>query len=161
MVAHTELGWDPQRLENPREAGRYLRELFHAGEMLRCYDIDAVGAEIASGSFRIDGMIIAPCSMGTLSAVAHGASGNLLERAADVCLKERRPLVVAPREAPYNQIHLENMLALSRYGAVIMPASPAFYSGPRTIEELAGFFVLRLLDQLGLREPSAQRWHGM
>lgn len=119
-----------------------------------------VGMTGASGSFGVDRMVIAPCSMGTLSAIAHGVSGNLLERAADVCLKERRPLAAVPREAPYNQIHLENMLALSRYGAVIMPASPAFYSGPQTIEALVDFFVVRLLDQLGMRDAAAGRWSG-
>lgn len=102
-----------------------------------------------------------PCSMGTLSAICHGSSHNLLERAADVCLKERRPLVIVPREAPYNQIHLENMTKLSGYGAVIMPASPGFYSRPRTIEELVDFFVTRILDQMGIREPSECRWTGM
>lgn len=161
LAVQAELGWKGERMTGNGEAEAYLRELFQTGEALRCYNIDAVDAAIASGSFSVDGMIIAPCSMGTLSAVTHGASGNLLERAADVCLKERRPLIVVPREAPYNQIHLENMLALSRCGAVIMPASPGFYSGPKTIEELVGFFVIRLLDQLGLRDLTARRWGGM
>lgn len=161
LVTRAELGWEANRLKESGEAQTYLRELFQTGDALRCYDIDAVGADIASGSFGADGMIIVPCSMGTLSAVAHGGSRNLLERAADVCLKERRPLVVVPREAPYSQIHLENMLALSRYGAVIMPASPAFYGGPETIEALVDFFVARLLDQLGLRDAAAGRWSGI
>lgn len=109
----------------------------------------------------MDAMIVVPCSMGTLSAICHGSSHNLLERAADVCLKERRPLVIVPREAPYNQIHLENMTKLSGYGAVIMPASPGFYSRPRTIEEMVDFFVTRILDQMGIHEPSESRWTGM
>lgn len=159
LVAQEELSWDAASME-PGRLEPYLRELFGAGENLSCYDVGEIGASIASGSFGIDGMVISPCSMGTLSAVAHGASGNLLERAADVCLKERRPLIVVPREAPYNPIHLENMLALSRSGAVVMPASPAFYTRPQTIDELVDFFILRLLDQLGFREAPDARWKG-
>lgn len=161
MVTSAELGWEETRLQDAASMQSYLRSLFPCPGRLFCYDIGAIGADVASGSFPIDGMVILPCSMGTLSAVARGASQNLMERAADVCLKERRTLVLVPREAPYNQIHLENMLALARYGAVIMPASPGFYSGPKTIEELVDFFAARVLDQLGVRDDTVRRWTGI
>ena len=109
----------------------------------------------------MDGMAVVPCSMGTLSAIANGASHNLLERAADVALKERKPLVLAVRETPFNTIHLQNMLTLSQCGAVIMPACPSFYHGPSSLEELADFFAARLLDQLGLSDETIPRWDGM
>lgn len=157
LVAASELGWEEARLEDEV----YLRSLFRAGEALHCHPIDAIGASIASGSFPVDGMVILPCSMGTLSGVARGASQNLLERAADVCLKERRTLILVPREAPFNQIHLENMLSLSRCGAVIMPACPSFYHGPETIGDLVEFFCARVLDQLGLRDDKVKRWSGL
>lgn len=161
MVANSELGWDIGQDTPAAEVEEFLRKQFDNREQIHSYDIHAIGAPIASGSFGVDGMIVVPCSMGTLSAICHGSSHNLLERAADVCLKERRPLVIVPREAPYNQIHLENMMKLSGCGAVMMPASPGFYSGPKTIEELVDFFVIRMLDQLGIREHSDKRWEGM
>ena len=159
LVAETELGWDRAALEQDRTQA--LRMQFGGAADLFCYDINAIGANIASGSFRMDGMVVLPCSMGTLSQIAHGASQNLLERAADVCLKERRRLVLVPREAPYNQIHLENMLTLIRCGAVIMPASPGFYHNPGTVEELVDFFCARVLDQLGVEDNTVPRWQGM
>lgn len=159
MVCAAELGWDADGLE--RDQQTYLRGQFGCADRLFCYDNDAIGADIASGSFRMSGMVILPCSMGTLSQVARGASQNLLERAADVCLKERRTLVVVPREAPYNQIHLENMLSLTRCGAVMMPASPGFYHNPGSIEELVDFFCARVLDQLGVEDTTVRRWSGM
>lgn len=161
LVAQSELGWQIGQETPAGEVEGYLQEIFGSKELICSYDVRAIGAIIASGSWGADGMIVAPCSMGTLSAICHGASHNLLERAADVCLKERRPLVIVPREAPYNQIHLENMTKLSGYGAVIMPASPGFYSRPRTIDELVDFFVTRILDQVGIHEPSNCRWAGM
>ena len=159
LVSETELGWDRAALEQNRTQA--LRAQFGGAANLFCYDINAIGANIASGSFRMDGMVVLPCSMGTLSQIAHGASQNLLERAADVCLKERRRLVLVPREAPYNQIHLENMLTLIRCGAVIMPASPGFYHNPGTVEELVDFFCARVLDQLGVEDNTVPRWQGM
>ncbi|WP_308751907.1 flavin prenyltransferase UbiX [uncultured Anaerotruncus sp.] len=159
MVSREERDWEagtPEALE------RCLRERCGAPEeLLRVYPIHAVGADIASGSFHSDGMIVLPCSMGTLSSIAHGASHNLLERAADVMLKERLPLLLVPREAPYNTIHLENMLTLSRLGVILVPASPAFYHRPHSVDELVDFFVTRLLDQLGIREECPARWRGM
>ena len=119
------------------------------------------GAAISSGSFQTDGMIIAPCSMKTLAGIRTGYADGLIPRAADVTLKERRPLVLVPRETPLSEIHLENMLALSRMGARIVPPMPAFYSRPKTIDELVEHVVVRVLDQLDIQVPSTQRWDGM
>jgi len=119
-----------------------------------------MGAVISSGSFRTDGMIIAPCSAKTLGAIAHGYGDNLVHRAADVVLKERRRLVLAIREAPLSEIHLENMLRLSRMGAVILPPVPAFYNHPQTVDDIVEHTVARILDQFGIEVPSAIRWAG-
>lgn len=113
---------------------------------------------VASGSAAPKQMVIAPCSMGTLSAIAHGASDNLIERAADVVIKERGQLILMPRETPYSTIHLENMLALSRLGVTIMPASPGFYHRPATVDELVNFMVSRVLDHLGVPQQLTARW---
>jgi 4-hydroxy-3-polyprenylbenzoate decarboxylase len=126
--------------------------------VLRVYDDRDRGAAPASGSALSAGMVICPCSMGTMSAIAVGASRSLVERAADVTLKERRRLILVPREAPYSAIHLENMMTLTRAGAVILPASPGFYHRPRTIGDLVDFVVARVLDQLGLEQTLAPRW---
>jgi flavin prenyltransferase len=119
------------------------------------------GAPISSGSFRTDGMVIAPCSAKTLAAVANGFSHNLVCRAADVVLKERRPLVLAVRETPLHAIHLRNMLTLAEMGVVIAPPTPAFYHRPDSLDDLVDQTVLRLLDQLGVELPSAARWTGI
>jgi 4-hydroxy-3-polyprenylbenzoate decarboxylase len=119
-----------------------------------------MGAVIASGSFRTDGMIIAPCSAKTLAAIAHGYSDNLVHRAADVILKERRRLVLTVREAPLSEIHLENMLKLARMGTVILPPMPAFYNHPQTVDDVVEHTVARILDQFGIEVPSAMRWSG-
>ena len=118
------------------------------------------GASISSGSFVTMGMVIAPCSVRTLAAIAHGLGDNLVHRAADVVLKERRKLVLAVREAPLSEIHLENMLKLSRMGVVITPPVPAFYSKPTTIDEMVNYTCARLLDQFGLHVDTA-RWGGL
>jgi len=112
----------------------------------------------ASGSGEKAPLVICPCSTGTLSALATGASNNLIERAGDVALKERRQLILVPREAPYSEVHLENMLRLTRMGAVVMPASPGFYHKPNSIEDLVDFVVARLLDHLGLPQDLMPRW---
>lgn len=112
----------------------------------------------ASGSGEKAPLVVCPCSTGTLSALATGASNNLIERAGDVALKERRPLILVPREAPYSEVHLENMLKLTRMGAVIMPASPGFYHSPRSIEDLVDFVVARLLDHLDIPQDLMPRW---
>ncbi|HZN61760.1 MAG TPA: UbiX family flavin prenyltransferase, partial [Planctomycetota bacterium] len=112
----------------------------------------------ASGSFRHDGMAVVPCSMGTLGRIAHGVSSGLADRAADVCLKERRKLVLVPRETPYSTIHLENMLKLSQAGAIVLPASPGLYAGATTVEQLVDFVVSRALDHLGVENNLMQRY---
>ena len=117
-------------------------------------------ASISSGSFSHDGMIITPCSVRTLGAIAHGLCDNLISRAADVTLKERRRLVLVVRESPLNEMHLENMLRVTRAGAVIVPPVPAFYNHPTGIDDLVSHIVARTLDQLGLDDPHARRWKG-
>ncbi len=119
-----------------------------------------LGADISSGSFRQDGMALVPCSAGALGRIAAGVSESLVSRAADVCLKERRPLVLCLRETPLNRIHLENMLRVHDAGAVVMPIMPGFYSGPKSLDDLFDTFATRVLDQLGLSEPDARRWRG-
>jgi 4-hydroxy-3-polyprenylbenzoate decarboxylase len=116
------------------------------------------GARPASGSARNAGMVICPCSMGTVAAIAAGTSRSLVERAADVALKERRPLVLVPRETPLSAIHLENMLRVTRAGAVVLPAAPGFYHRPSTIAELVDFVVARVLDHLGVEHAVGHRW---
>ena len=119
-----------------------------------------MGAAISSGSFRTDGMVIAPCSAKTLAAIAHGFGENLVHRAADVVLKERRKLVLVVREAPLSDIHLENMLKLSRMGSVVLPPMPAFYNHPRTVDDVVEHTVSRVLDQFGLDVGGVERWSG-
>jgi len=117
-------------------------------------------APFASGSFPILGMVIVPCTMGTLGAIANGLSQNLIHRAADVCLKERRRLVIVARETPLNQIHLTNMLHLARAGGIILPAMPGFYNRPQTVEDLVHFIVARILDQFGIPQTLVAPWSG-
>ncbi|HEU4564251.1 MAG TPA: flavin prenyltransferase UbiX [Gemmatimonadaceae bacterium] len=116
------------------------------------------GASPASGSARSAGMVICPCSMGTLSAIAHGSSRSLIERAADVALKERRRLVLVPRETPLSEIHLDNMLRITRAGAIVLPAAPGFYHRPARVEELVDFVVARVLDHVGVEHDLGRRW---
>ncbi len=117
-----------------------------------------IGAPIASGSYPIDAMIVLPCSMGTLGGIAHGLAGNLIERAADVCLKERRRLVLCVRETPLNLIHLRNMAAVTEAGATVFPLIPTFYNHPQTIEDIARNYVHRVLQHIGLPQPGAFAW---
>lgn len=124
------------------------------------YPVDDIGARIASGSFRADAMCVAPCSMKTLGAIANGLADNLLCRAADVMLKERRNLVLAVRETPLSPVHLENMLKLARLGVGIAPACPAFYHHPATIDDVVNAYAGRLLDCLGVENDLAPRWAG-
>jgi polyprenyl P-hydroxybenzoate/phenylacrylic acid decarboxylase-like protein len=125
------------------------------------HNVRDVGASIASGSFITEGMVVAPCSMKTLSAVAHAYSDNLIARAADVVLKERRRLVLITREAPLNLAHLRNMVAVTEMGGVIFPPVPAFYSGATTIDELVNHTVGRVLDLFGVQHDSIARWRGI
>jgi 4-hydroxy-3-polyprenylbenzoate decarboxylase len=124
------------------------------------YAVGDVGAALASGSFLTLGMVILPCSMRTLGCIAHGVGDNLIHRAADVVLKERRRLVLAVREAPLSEIHLENMLKLARMGVTISPLTPAFYNHPETVDDIVSYSVTRLLDQFGLNRDVAERWTG-
>ena len=137
-----------------------LSSLFAAPlrERLRVHSLAAVEAAPASGSAGIVATIVVPCSMGTLARVAHGFSSNLVERAADVALKEGRPLIVVPRETPLSVLHLQNMLELARLGAIVLPAMPGFYHRPQTIAELVDFVVGKILDRLGVEHALVQRW---
>ena len=119
-----------------------------------------MGAAISSGSFQTAGMIVVPCSARTLAAIAHGFGDSLIHRAADVVLKERRKLLLAVREAPLSDVHLENMLKLSRMGVVILPPMPAFYNNPRSLADIVEHTVARMLDQYGVEVPGAARWAG-
>ena len=125
------------------------------------YPVDHVGANIASGSFQCDAMVIAPCSMRTLGAVAHALSDNLITRAADVMLKERRRLILMVRESPLNLAHLRNMTSVTEMGAIVFPPVPAFYHRPQTVAELVDHTVSRVVDLLGVPQPQAPRWNGL
>jgi 4-hydroxy-3-polyprenylbenzoate decarboxylase len=115
-------------------------------------------AIISSGSFQTDGMIIAPCSMKTLAALSYGFTDNLLVRAADVCLKEKRKLIIVPRESPLNEVHLENMLRLARMGVTVVPPMPAFYNKPENIDDIINHTVARILDQINVQNSITKRW---
>ncbi|RLL53310.1 UbiX family flavin prenyltransferase [Mariprofundus sp. EBB-1] len=127
-------------------------------ESIRCYSLNDWFSPTASGSAGIRKMVVVPCSMGTLARIACGASDNLIERAADVILKERRQLILVPRETPLSSIHLENMLKLSQMGAHIIPAMPGFYHRPETLDDIINFLVDRILDHLDIHNPEAKKW---
>jgi 4-hydroxy-3-polyprenylbenzoate decarboxylase len=143
----------------PREGERFFRERYGGREgKLAVYAREDWMAPVASGSNPADAMAICPCSMGTLGAIAGGLADNLIERAADVMLKERRPLVLVPRETPLSTIHLTNMLRLAEAGAVILPPAPGFYTHPQTVADLVDFVVARVLDQLRVPHTLVARW---
>jgi len=151
----TELSWP----SNPNELSKQLCMRYGVDEQqLRVCGESEWAAPIASGSSAVDAMVVCPCSMGSLSSIAVGASANLLERAADVILKERKKLVLVPRETPFSDIHLENMLRLSRMGTVILPANPGFYNKPQSVEEIVDFMVARILDHLDIVQKLQPRW---
>ena len=142
-----------QELDMDRAAVEALADVVHAAR--------DVGAAIASGSFQCDGMVIAPCSMRTLAAVAHGLADNLITRAADVMLKERRRLILMVRETPLNLAHLRNMTSVTEMGGIIFPPVPSFYHRPQSVAELVDQTVSRVVDLLGLPQPQAPRWGGL
>ena len=143
----------------PAAQESFLTELYGAAEgQIRVFGRENWFAPVASGSGAPSSMVICPCSTGTLSAVATGASNNLIERAADVTLKERRKLILVPREAPYSEIHLEHMLKLTRMGAVVVPASPGFYHKPESVNDMVDFIVARILSQLDLQQDLMPAW---
>ncbi|MBC6905766.1 UbiX family flavin prenyltransferase [Saccharophagus sp. K07] len=147
--------------EGLAEQQAWFAKTFPSGPgQLRLFDREDWFSPVASGSGAPDAMVICPASGGTLSALACGASNNLIERAGDVALKERRKLILVPREAPYSQVHLENMLKLTQMGAVILPASPGFYQNPKSIEDLVDFVVARIMDQLGISQSLLPPWGG-
>ena len=157
IVARQEMSLElPSR---PADTQSFLRERF-AGTpgILDVYGREEWFAPMASGSNPPDAMVVCPCTMGTLAAIAQGLASNLIERAADVALKEGRKLVLVPRETPLSAIHLENMLRLSRAGAVILPPNPGFYHHPQTVGDLVDFVVARILDQLAVEHTLMQRW---
>lgn len=152
-VLHDELGWNASRRQETLE--------LHFGGLpgkLIYHPVQDIGASIASGSFRTKGMVIVPCSMGTLSGIAHGSSDNLLERTADVMLKEGRRLIIVPRETPLHAIHLENMLKLAQLGVTVIPAMPAFYQQPKTLEDIVRFLVGKVLDSMEVEHELFTRW---
>ena len=158
-VARVELGVD-LRTADAKSINQWIG-LPPASRLIHLHRLDNIAARPSSGSHPQEGMVIVPCSMGTLGAIASGAGTNLIHRAADVTLKESRRLVIVPRETPYNAIHLENMLRLSRAGAHIIPASPGFYHRPETIESLVDHLVFRILDHLGVPHSQSTQWQGL
>ncbi|MDF2465898.1 MAG: UbiX family flavin prenyltransferase [Ramlibacter sp.] len=150
----SEAGW--RNVEHEQELSRAAVEaLAH-----RVHDVRDVGASIASGSFRCSGMVIAPCSMRTLAAVAHGLGDNLITRSADVMLKERRRLVLMVRESPFNLAHLRNMVSVTEMGAIVCPPLPAFYTRPRTVANIVDSSLARVLDLLDVQHSLSLRWEG-
>ncbi|GLI07248.1 flavin prenyltransferase UbiX [Paenibacillus tyrfis] len=154
-VLKEELGWDASKRQ---ESVRLHFESDNWPGKLEYVPVQDIGAKTASGSFRTQGMVVVPCSMGTLSGIANGASDNLLERTADVMLKEGRKLIIVPRETPLHAIHLENMLKLARLGVRILPAMPAFYQGPQTLDDMIDFVVGKILDCMEIEHQLYKRW---
>ncbi|MFD0586902.1 UbiX family flavin prenyltransferase [Paenibacillus sp. GCM10027627] len=154
-VIKEELGWETTRRADTLE--RAFPGSIGEGKLIYHPNGD-IGASIASGSFRVEGMLIMPCSMGTLASIAHGSSNNLLARAADVMLKEGRKLLLVPRETPLHAIHLENMLTLARLGVKIVPAMPAFYFKPQSMDEMVNFLVGKVLDNVDIEHDLYRRW---
>ncbi|BCB28464.1 flavin prenyltransferase UbiX [Sulfurimicrobium lacus] len=157
IVAKQELGLNFP--SSSRDLQLQLRERYtHLTGSLKVFGREEWFAPIASGSGAADAMVVCPCTMGTLAAIATGMSDNLIERAADVMLKEQRKLILVPREMPFSAIHLENMLKLARLGTVILPANPGFYHHPKTVQDVVDFVVARILDHLGVPHQLMARW---
>ncbi len=150
---------DEQLPGNTQAQAEYLQQRFNAKDgQIQVFGKQQWMASVASGSGAPAKMVVCPCSTGALSAIACGASNNLIERAADVALKERRQLILVPREAPYSEIHLEHMLKLTRMGTVVIPASPGFYNKPQSVEDMIDFVVARILNQLHIEQDLMPRW---
>ncbi len=147
-----------QRSEIRKENSHLPSLISHLSELLNVWSHNDIAASISSGSYRTSGMIIIPASMGTIGAIASGTSDNLITRAADVCLKERRKLILVPRETPLSSIHLENLLKLSRAGAIIAPACPGFYHNPKELNDVIHFVVGKVLDLIGIDHSLFKRW---
>lgn len=153
METELKLSGSPQKMQQK------LADYFNADPaLISVYSKDQWTAPPASGSSVADAMVVCPCSMGSLASIAVGSSENLIHRAADVAIKERRTLILVPRETPFSSIHLENMLKLSRLGVVILPPNPGFYHGANSVAELVNFIVARILDQLGIDNDLSPRW---
>ncbi|MBI2951737.1 UbiX family flavin prenyltransferase [bacterium] len=157
MLLKDEAGFDGKRSDLRSFLADAYGQAVEAGE-LEQHNFHDLASPLASGSVRSDGMVVVPCTMKALAGVAHGSSGNLIERAADVALKERRTLILVPREAPFNLIHLRNLLAAAEAGAIILPAMPAFYQKPRTFDDLADFIAGRVLNLLQIPHELFKPW---
>ncbi len=150
---------DLQLPARPRDMQKYLTSLYGADDdQIQVFGKEEWTAPVASGSGAPEAMVVCPCTTGTLSAIACGSSNNLIERAADVVLKERKKLILVPRESPFSEIHLENMLKLARIGAIIMPPNPGFYYQPKKVQDIIDFVVARILDHLGVEHQLLPRW---
>ncbi len=157
MLLRDEAGFDGKQ----RDFGGFIRKLYGVSvDNMALHPLKNLAATLASGSAQSDGMVVVPCSMKTLAGIAHGLSRNLIERAADVTLKERRTLIIVPRETPMNLIQLRNMVAVAEAGAVVVPAMPAFYQKPETFDDLADFVVGRILSLLGIEHDLYPAWAG-
>ena len=149
---------DAAKINIRQETDRAVSAVRELGDVV--HNVDNIGAEPASGSFETEGMIVTPCSMKTLAAIANGLSGNLITRAADVTLKERRPLVLMPRETPFNRIHLENMLSVTDAGGLVVPPFPSFYQRPDSIDAMVSYTMSRALSHLGVSFDHDE-WNGL
>jgi len=153
----SQTGQKVMEYETGMTIGPEFAEAYPEGKLV-IHPYDDLFASISSGSYKTDGMVIVPCSMTTLGEIATGSSRNLLGRAADVCIKERRKLVLVPRELPFSTIHLRNMLSLSEMGVVILPANPGFYHRPQSVNDIVDFIVSRILDMLGIENSLYPKW---
>ncbi len=163
LILKEEVGYDWSALGRGSEKAvekRIKKDLKLEKVRLTFFNEENLYAPISSGSVKVDAMVVIPCSMKTLSGIAHGYANNLVERAADVMIKEGRPLILVPRETPLNTIHIRNMLALSKIGVKIIPAMPAFYSKPKDIDDLVDFVVGKVLDSLKIENSLFRRWKG-
>lgn len=159
IKAETGIDWSYEESSELKKRESIIRGHFNT-DRLFFYEDNYMWAPIASGSFKTDGMLIVPCSMKTLSGIANGYANNLIERAADVTIKEGRPLLLSPREMPFSAIHLENMLKLARLGVKIAPPVPAFYHNPKSIDDIVDFVVGKILDSLDIENYLFKRWNG-